>query len=433
MLNRLYSLKSHKGFLRYFKNTTWLFGERVLRMIVGLFIGVWVARYLGAEQFGLLSYAQSFVGLFSAVATLGLDSIIVRELVKDISHQDRLIGTAFGLKLMGAFGVLGLLIVAISFTSNDSYTNSLIFIIASATIFQSFNVIDLYFQSQVMSRYIVYANFISLTTSTIVKVYLLLHNAPLIYFAWVVLLDNIVLMCGFIYFYIHNSHTLKKWKFDTTLAKRLLKDSLPLVGSGIVVAIYMKIDQVMIKEMLDSGAVGNYAVAVRLSEVWYFIPMVISSSLFPAIINAKKVDEKLYYDRLQRLFNLMVWLSIAIAIPASLLSDWVIELLYTDLYSGASSVLKVYIWSCLFVFLGVASGKWYISENLQILAFWRTFYGMVANVVLNLILIPKYGILGAAIATLVSQIIATYLFDIFDKRTREIFYMKSRSIFWIGR
>ena len=139
--------------MKYFKNTSWLFAEKILRMVVGLFVGIWVARYLGPEQFGLFSYAQSFVGLFTAFATLGLDGIVVRELVKDKSRRDELIGSAFWLKLIGAFVVLIILAIAIHFTSNDSYTNYLVFIIASATIFQSFNVVDFYFQSKFYNIY----------------------------------------------------------------------------------------------------------------------------------------------------------------------------------------------------------------------------------------------------------------------------------------
>jgi len=158
MISKIKSIRNHQGFIKYFKNTSWLFGEKILRMVVGLFVGIWVARYLGPEQFGLFSYTQSFVGLFTAIATLGLDGIVVRELVRDESRRDELIETAFWLKFIGAFGVLIVLAIAVNFTSNDTYTNTLIFIIASATIFQSFNVVNMYFQSKVMGKYIVYAN-----------------------------------------------------------------------------------------------------------------------------------------------------------------------------------------------------------------------------------------------------------------------------------
>lgn len=418
--------------MKYFKNTSWLLGEKILRMIVGLFVGIWVARYLGPEQFGLLSYASAFVGLFTAIATLGLDGIIIRELVKDDSRRDILLGTAFRLKLIGAFGVILFLAIAVNFTSNDHFTNLLIFIIASATIFQSVNVIDFYFQSKVLSKYVVYANIITLFISTTIKVILLLNEAPLIAFVWVVLFDSFILSMGLLYFYLYNHHPLRSWKFEKGVAIALLKDSWPLILSGIVISIYIKIDQVMINEMLDSEAVGQYAAAVRLSEVWYFIPMVIASSLFPAIVNAKKQSETLYYARLQKLYDLMVWIAIAIALPMTFMSDWLVHLLYGKQYNQAGSVLMIHIWAGVFVFLGVASGKWFISENLQILSFWRTFYGMLINVILNIFLIPQHGIQGAAIATLISQIIAAYLFDLFNCKTRSMFFMKTRSLLFLN-
>ncbi len=415
--------------MKYFKNTSWLFGEKILRMIVGLFVGIWIARYLGPEQFGLFSYAQSFVGLFTAIATLGLDGIVIRELVKDETRRDELIGTAFWLKLMGAIGVLVVLAIAVNFTSNNTYTNTLVFIIASATIFQSFNVIDMYFQSQVMSRYIVYANIISLFVSSLIKIALVLNEAPLEAFAWVVLFDSFVLAGGFIYFFLKNSAIkIPHLKFNKSTAFSLLRDSWPLILSGIVISIYMKIDQVMIKEMMNAEAVGQYAAAIRLSEAWYFIPMVIASSLFPAIINAKKISEELYYARLQKLYDLMVWIAIAIALPMTFLSDWIVELLYGEQYKQAGSVLMIHIWAGVFVFLGVASGKWLLGENLQIFSTINTTIGAGVNVILNYFLIEKMGIEGAAWSTLISYFIAAYLSLSFFKKTRANFINISKSL-----
>ena len=416
--------------MKYFKNTSWLFGEKILRMIVGLFVGIWVARYLGPEQYGLFSYAQSFVGLFSAIATLGLDGIVVRELVKDESRRDKLIGTAFWLKMMGAFSVLALLAFSVNFTSNDGDTNILVFIIASATIFQSFNVVDMYFQSKVLSRYVVYANMIALLLSSIVKIVLIVNEAPLIAFAWVILFDSFILACGYLYFYIYSRHLNPTaiWKFNKQIALSLLKDSWPLILSGIVISIYMKVDQVMIKEMLDHEAVGQYAAAVRLSEAWYFIPVVIASSLFPAIINAKKQSEELYYTRLQKLYDLMVWMAITIALPMTFLSDWIVHLLYGEQYNQAGNVLMIHIWAGIFVFLGVASGKWLVSENLQIFSTINTTIGAIVNIGLNYILIPRIGVEGAAWATFISYFIAAYLSLFFWKKTRINFVNLSKTL-----
>ena len=427
MIKRFRQLRDHQGFRKYFANTSWLFGEKILRMIVGLFIGIWIARYLGPEQFGLLSYAGAFVGLFTAIATLGLDSIVIRELVKDENQRDLLLGTAFRLKLIGAFAVLFFLAVALSLTSTDLQSKALIFIIGSTPIFQSFNVIDMYFQSKVLSKYVVYANLISLSISSVIKIFLILTEAPLIDFAFVILIDSLVLALGFIFFYHHNRLSLSTWKFNKQTAIFLLKSSWPLILSGIVVAVYTKIDQVMIKDILGNDAVGQYAAAVRLSEAWYFIPTVVATSLFPAIINAQQ-NKELYYIRLQKLYDLMVWMAIAIALPLTFLSTWIVAFLYGDAYQQASEVLVVHIWAGVFVFLGVASGKWFILENLQKLAFYRTFFGMLINVILNLLWIKDFGIIGAAYATLISYGVAGVLFDFFNTKTRAVFYMKLKTL-----
>jgi O-antigen/teichoic acid export membrane protein len=430
MIDKFKSLKAHNGFKRYFKNTSWLFGEKILRMIAALFIGVWVARYLGPEKFGLLSYAQSFVALFAVVASLGLDGLVVRELVKNKSKAETLLGTSFFLKIFGAFSMLIFLGIALHVTSNDFYTKVLIFIIASASIFQSFNVVDFYFQSRVMSKYIVYANIISLLFSSVSKITFIICNAGLEAFVWVVLFDSIVLALGYLYYFFRNSDfKIRKLIFSKSTAIFLLKDSWPLILTGFLISIYMKIDQVMIKQLLGDEAVGQYSAAVRISEAWYFIPGVIASSLFPAIINAKNHSEELYYKRIQRLYDLMVWIAISIAVPVTFLSDNIINLLYGGQYNQAGGVLLIHIWAGVFVFLGISSGKWYLTENLQKLLFWRSFYGMLVNIGLNIILIPSYGIKGAALATLFSQIVAAYIFDISSDKTRLMFIMKTRSIF----
>jgi len=416
VLNTLKQLKQRQGFMRYFTNTSWLLGERILRMGVGLFVGIWIARYLGPEQFGLFSYAQSFVFLFTAIATLGLDGIVVRELVKDESKRDILLGTAFGLKLIGAIIILPVLFLAVQFTNNDDYTNLLVFIIASATIFQSFNVIDFYYQSKVLSKYVAFANTVVLALSSVIKIVLLLNEAPLLAFAAMTVFDGLVLALGLVYFYIKTSgFKLSGWVFSGAMAKRLLNDSWPLILSGLVISVYMKIDQIMIKEMLNTEAVGQYAAAVRLSEAWYFIPMVVASSLFPAIINAKKQSEELYYARLQKLYDLMVWMAIAIALPMTFLSDWLVGLLYGGQYDQAGSVLTIHIWAGVFLGLAVVKGKWQVSENLTKLHFYGALVSSIFNVILNFVLIPEYGINGAAFATLFSQLSSAYLINYFFK------------------
>jgi O-antigen/teichoic acid export membrane protein len=190
----------------------------------------------------------------------------------------------------------------------------------------------------------------------------------------------------------------------------------------------MRIDQIMIKEMLGKREVGLYSAAVRLSEAWYFIPIIITSSLFPSVVNAKKVSESLYYSRIQHLYSFMFLLSFSIALLMTFLSDWMMVLLYGEAYREAGQVLMINIWAGVFVFLGVASSKWFLSEGLQNLLTVNTVIGAIVNVILNFILIPKYGICGAAIATVISQSIASYFMNFLFSETRSNFLRLTKSI-----
>jgi len=192
--------------------------------------------------------------------------------------------------------------------------------------------------------------------------------------------------------------------------------------AGIVVSIYMKIDQVMLKEMLDAKAVGIYASAVKLCEAWYFVPTAVMASLFPAVIEARKKSETVYDERIQKLYDLMVWGSVAIALPTTLLADWVIHILYGADFQEAADVLRLYIWAGVFVSLGVASSKWLVTENLQRYSFYRTVLGAILNVGCNLWLIPIYGIKGAAFATLVAQGTVAFVSLSFFSKTRKNYW-----------
>lgn len=428
-MNKIDNFKNRSNAINYLKNTAWVIGERVLRMAVSLFVGIWMVRYLGPEQLGIFSYAQSIAALFVVFSTLGLDSIVIRELIGHKDRRDELLGTSFFLKLIGAFSVLFGLFLFNKSGINSSQTNTLAFIVASATIFQSFNIIDYYFQSQVLSKFVVFSNTIGLLLSSVIKIFLIINNASLIFFAYVVLFDSFILAMGLIYFYSKNGLSIRRWFFNKKTAFALLKDSWPLMLGGFVIIIYMKIDLIMINNLLGPEAVGQYSAAVKLSEVWYIIPMIICSSLFPAILNAKEKSTDLYNSRLQSLYNLMAWMAISIAVPMTFLSSWLVSTLYGTEYNQTATVLMIHIWASIFVFIGVASSKWLIAENLQKYSFYRTIAGALINIALNYVLIPMHGINGAAIATLASQMVASYLFNITTYQLRVAFVMQSKALF----
>ena len=404
-----------------------MFAEKILRLISALFIGAYVARYLGPSKYGLLNYTISLVSLFSVFASMGLDSIVVRNLIQNETKRDVFLGTAFFLKMMGAFLVLVSLIIFVRVSNSDHETEILIYIIATGTFCEIFGVIDFFFQSKVMAKFIVWSQMIALFFISIFRLVLVWQKASLNWFAWTTTLDLFILGLGLIYFYQRSSHSIFKWKFDSQIAMDLLKDSWPLIFASLAVTVYMKIDQVMIKWMIGNEANGNYGVAVRITEMWNFIPVAISSSLFPAILNAREKSNELYTQRMQWLFDIMVLVSISIAIPMTFLSNWVVTILFGQEYGEAGNVLSIYIWASVFTFLGVANSKWIIGENLQIFRMLSLVISCVLNIVLNLILINTMGMVGAAIATLVAYSFAGYFSFLFFKSTRGIFFSMTQS------
>jgi len=408
-----------QGFRKYFANTSWLLGERVLRMAISLFVGIYVARYLGPERYGLLSYALSFVWLFSALASLGLDDILVRELVNHPEKRQNLLSTVFWLKVCGSI-VMGTAIAAVlHFKAEDQQTYWLIALIALGFLFQATNVVEFYFQAQVQSKFTVRAQIIQLLITSLFKIYLVWSEAELVWFAVALMLDQAVVAVLLLIMYRWKIEKFPYLSFNIIKAKLLLKDAWPLIFAGMVVSIYMKIDQIMLKEMLNTKAVGVYAASVKLCEAWYFVPTALVASLFPAVVEARKKSETIYEERVQKLYDLMVWGSVAVALPTTLLSDWIILILYGTDFQEAADVLRIYIWAGVFVSLGVASSKWLVAENLQRYSFYVTTLGAILNVGCNLWFIPIYGIKGAAFATLIAQGTVSFVSLSFFSKTRK--------------
>ena len=428
MLKKISELKNNSGFMKYFKNTSWMMSEKALRILAALTIGIWVTRYLGPNDLGILSYAQAFVGLFAAFSTLGLDRLLARELVKRPNEKYTLLGTSFILQTIGSSILVSFLLLSIYLKDDDELTNKIIIIMGLLTFVNSFNIISSYFQSIVSSKHVVITSIIGLVLFSLIRVALILNEAPLIYFVYAIVFDTIFLIIGAVYVYFRNNQSIFKWKFSMVMAKSLLNDSWPLILNTIFISVYVRIDQIMIENFMDSFSVGQYAAAVNLSQAWYFVPGIIGSSLFPAIVNAKKISESLYYERLQKLYDLMVILAVSIAIPMTFLSDWVVDLLLKDEFYLTGSVLSIHIWAGVFVFLGVSVSKWILTENLQRISSLTLFIGMVANIVLNLIMIPKFGIKGAAFATLISQSISVLFAPLLFKKTRPSFFMMIKAL-----
>jgi O-antigen/teichoic acid export membrane protein len=211
-------------------------------------------------------------------------------------------------------------------------------------------------------------------------------------------------------------------------ALKFLRQSWPLILSGLAVTVYMKIDQVMLGAILGEEAVGQYSVAVRISSVWYFIPAMLATSLFPAILNARKQGTEVYEKRLQNYFDLNAGFAYLIAIPLSIAAPWVIRVLFGEAYQQAGPMLAIHAWSSLFVFLGVARSQYLVAENLFKFSMNCTIAGAIVNIVLNYFLIPNYGGYGAATATLFSYAISAFFSSFLIMRSHSIVWQQISSL-----
>lgn len=384
-------------------NTGWLFAEKILRLGVGLLVSIWMTRYLGPEKFGLLSFATSFVLLFSSIGLLGLDSIVVRNIVRDPSCRDETLGSAFVLKLFGGVVAFALILVTIIILRpDDRLTQLLVGITALGMLFQMFSTIDLWFQSQVQSKYSAYVRSAAFMIVSAAKVTIIILHAPLAAFAWAGAADIVIGSLGLIIAYRANGLHMKSWRATRTMATELLRDSWPLMFTDILVLIYMRVDKVMLGEMSGNTELGVYSVAVLIAEVLYFIPMVINSSVFPSIVKAKGVSEDYFYARLQQLYNLMAFLGYAVALPITFLAGWLIPFMFGTAYSGAAPMLIGLVWAGVFINFMIARSYYLTAMNWTRLHFIIDFLGCVLNVALNFWLIPRYGGMGAVFASFIT-------------------------------
>ena len=408
-----------------------MFVERMLRLVAGLLVGIWVARYLGPSQFGLFSYAIAFASIFSGIAKLGLDSIVVRNLTNEPANRDAYMGTAFWLKLIGAISMLGIIGVTIQFSSNDSTTKLYILIIASGAIFQAFEVVDFYFQSQVLSKFVSICKMTQLLISSLLKLYLMFNGADLVWFVLVSLVDQVTLAISLYFAYRYQKIGEFFRNFDWAIAKNLLKDSWPLILASIFLIIQARVDQVMLKEMVNDAEVGYYSSAIRIIEIFNFIPVAIITSLFPAIVDAKKKSKALYILRLEWLYRLMMFLFLIVAIPIYFYGTQIIVFLYKDAFAPAGVLFSLMGLRLLFANYGVVRSAYLINENLTRYSLITMLAGMFINVMFNYLLIPIFHSKGAIYSSIISFFVTTLLIDLVYSKTRFNAILMIKSFFFI--
>lgn len=412
-------------------NTGWMMGDQIVRKLVGLLVGVLLARHFGPQLYGEFSYAIAVVLIVSPLAILSLDDISIRRLAQDSSCRNEVLGTSFIMMIGGGVVAFGVAMAAIFLARpEDRLVQWLVGILAAGIIVQAFIAIEFWFESQMQWKFTVYAKTSAFLLLSIVKIVLILLNAPLVAIAWAGLAETVLGSAGLLIVYRKRGYAIKAWRFRRTIAGSLLKDSWPLILSALLTMAYLRIDQVMLGNMVGSEEVGHYSVAVQISEVWYFVPLVISSSVFPAFVEVENRSEELFYAHLQKLYNVMVLFSYMVALPVAFFSKEVIGLLFSSAYTAAGPLLAILVWTGVFTSLGAARNVLIIAKNWTRVNLVSIALGCFLNILLNYAFIPRYGAMGAVAATFISYWFAVHGTCLFFKPLRKTGWMMAKALIY---
>lgn len=409
VLSRLRQLSSRPGARAAARNLGWLVAEKGARLVLNVGVGFWVARYLGPAQFGALNFSIAVVGIVALLAELGLEAVVRRELVRAPEDGGRVLATTAGLRLAGGAVAAGLLAAGVM-ASGAPVADRTLLLVTGLTLFQpALTVTDLWFQARLQAEFSVLAQLGALTAGAAVRVALIAAHGPLVGFAWALVVEMAVAGALFAVLARREGRAQLGGGFDTAVARRLMHEAWPLMLSGFAVMLYMRIDAVMLRRLVGETEVGIYAAATRFTEIWYFVPVALASSLLPALLRARERGTAEYAARLQASYDLNAGIAYALAVPLALTAPWLIRVAYGAEFAAAGPVLALHAWSSVFVFLGVARSQYLVNEGHTRFYLGSTVAGLVVNVALNFWLIPRDGAWGAALATVIAQAVAAWL------------------------
>ena len=412
-------------------NIGWLSVERILTLAVRFFVGVWVVRHLGPEKFGVYSYALSFATVFSAVATLGLEKVVIRDLsqAEETGPVNEILTSALLLRLGGGGATFALLAAIIFSTEDSALVQWAVLLVSTRLILYAPEVFDYWFQAQIESKYPVYVRSVGLLLGSGAQVACILLNLPVLAFLAALVLSHLTIAVGL--WLVFRSVRAQRFEVRVPQAetiRSMLSRAWPLIVSGLSTLVYMKIDLIMIGRILGNAEVGIYAAAAKLSEIWYFLPVAITASVYPEIIRSFEDGTRhAYLNKMQRLYDLLVGLSLIIVVPVWMFASPLILLLFGAGYTESASVLRIHVWSLIFMSIGSAQSKRMLAEEMYQHVMVMSVVGAIVNVGLNLFLIPWYQSTGAAWATFISYFVYGYGILALIPETRVAFFQMTWS------
>lgn len=413
---------------RVISNIYWALAGKVVNLVSGLVVGIMVARFLGPEQFGLMNYVISFVFLFQTISVFGLDNIEVREESRADADRNVILGTAFGIRVVLSLVCMIAVVLTSWFIDANRYVTLLVAIYSLTVLFNSFSVIRNHFYALMQNKYVVMSEITRTVISMSFKVLLLVLEAPLIWFVIACMLDVIYVASGYCICYRRAVGSMRDWRFDLSTARFLIKESFPLLLSSAAVIVYQRIDQVMIKQLIDADSVGYFSVASRIVEILIYIPMILAQTIQPVLVQAREQSEESYRQKASSFMNISLWGSFVASAVVSVLAYWIITILFGQRYLLAVPVLQIMAFKAVSVALSNTAGTMLVVEGLQRWAMLRDVLGCICCVALNYVLLPAWGIVAAAVVAIASNLVAGYLADALIPAYRHLFVCQTKAL-----
>ena len=410
------------------RNVAWAMLGKAVSMVGVLFVGILVGRYLGPEKYGLMNYVISFVALFEILSEFGLGNIEIRELAKDPGGRDTIMGTCFALRMAFAVAAYLLLWAVVSATEDDPYTRNVIGAYGLCLFAFPFNVARNYFTSIVKNEYVVKSQIARTVLGALIKIVLLWRRMSLTWFILAAGFDFYLLAAGYAQAYRTQAGRFRDWRFDSRRIPFLLAESFPLLLSGAAVIVYQRIDQVMIKHLVSKEGVGYFATAGMFLNVVLFLPTVLVQTVTPLLVRLRKENAPAYRKKAEEVTGGVTWLSILMALAVTLSAPWMIGWTYGAKYGAAVPILQVLVWKTVGMALSTTSGHLIVIEGIQKWTVLRNLLGCVACVGLNWFLLPRWGVMGAAWATLATVGLSGFLANGLIPPYRGIFLLQIRSL-----
>ncbi|MEP7300812.1 MAG: flippase [Caldimonas sp.] len=390
-------------------NSAWLMLDRLIRMAISLLVVSWMARHLGPSRYGELAYGLALIALWQVISALGFESVLVRDVARQPLLVHRYLGTALRMRLAsGAICWIGAILAAVLLEPSDTSALIIVAVLGASLLFQAADVVDLWFQSQIRSRAAVLPRLLAYLGASAVRVALILSDAPVWAFAFAVVAETALTAIALKLAY-RGHRTGQAWTWDRSIAFALLRESWPFILASMSVIVYMRIDQLVLRQLSNAHELGLYSAMLPFSQAWQMIPMAICASVLPRLSVLKETDPARYRYRVLQLFSFMFWAGLGVAAVTAALAPWLVRHLLGAAYADAVVALQWHAFTNVFVFLGVAQSVTIVSDRTSRIALARTLLGAVVSLGLNVLLTPRWGAVGAAWAALAAYMSAAVL------------------------